>query len=113
MYLGPNLPLGALQKPAKTPPKLQKPLPPPTKKIKQSGKVDVKWKEARRDWLIKYKPDENDNYICALCDLPVNKRDVTLDHIIPRSRAPHLRYAQENLQPAHYWCNVAKGSKVL
>ncbi|QNK82571.1 HNH endonuclease [Nakamurella sp. PAMC28650] len=36
---------------------------------------------------------------------------MSLDHIIPRSRAPHLRYDFSNLQPSHYLCNVAKGSK--
>jgi hypothetical protein len=38
--------------------------------------------------------------------------ETTLDHVIPRSRAPELRYDPNNLRPCCWTCNSKKGSRV-
>ena len=40
-------------------------------------------------------------------------KNLTLDHKIPRSAAPHLRYVDANIQPACWPCNTLKGSKKM
>lgn len=56
-------------------------------------------------------------WLCHLCGEEINRfatRDdymrVTLDHIIPLSKGgEHIR---DNVAPAHYRCNMAKGDKL-
>ena len=46
---------------------------------------------------------------CSLCGKPItHHEDLTVDHILPRSKGG--RSSLDNLQPAHKWCNVAKGN---
>lgn len=46
---------------------------------------------------------------CGICDYPIkNDRDVSLDHIIPRSKGGGD--IENNMQPTHKACNCAKGS---
>lgn len=79
------------------------------KPLRKRGKHSLKWEAARAKW---FKANEAPYYICYLCGKSLLKIDVTLDHVIPRSRAPKLRYEQSNLKPCCYPCNVDKGSKV-
>lgn len=74
------------------------------------GKVKRQWLQVRRQWLTQNPPTNGDYYECALCGQPVHKDEVTLDHIVTRSHDPNLRYDFDNLQPAHYLCNTARGS---
>lgn len=68
------------------------------------------FKRVRRIWLQKNPPTFEGYYQCALCPQMVHISEVTLDHIVTRSHAPHLAYELSNLQPAHLLCNTARGS---
>lgn len=81
-----------------------------TAKKLSNGKVARRWYKTRRQW---FKENPAEGYTCYLCGVYVPKNEVTLDHIIPRSRRPDLRYELTNLAPACWTCNSQKGSKVL
>lgn len=56
---------------------------------------------------------ERDNWICQLCDIPVNPAvevphpfAPTQDHIIPLNKGGH--HTRENVQLAHFYCNSVK-----
>lgn len=70
---------------------------------------------ARKRWLKLYPPDEQGNYLCALCKEPVPKDKMTLDHIKEAVLIKNDReyYDMSNLQPAHYKCNVKKNELFL
>lgn len=61
---------------------------------------------------------ERDNYICQLCNEPVDmskegtsdKLAPSLDHIIPLSKGGEHSYA--NTQLAHHYCNSCKGNEL-
>lgn len=81
------------------------------------GKVAVAWYKYRKDWIKRHGGDEG-RWICALQCSPLCKKiltieTLTLDHIIPRSRRPDLRYEDSNMQPACFFCNSEKGSRVI
>jgi 5-methylcytosine-specific restriction endonuclease McrA len=72
---------------------------------------DKLWESTKIDWFELNPPDLGEEwYQCALCPKPVHKDEVTLDHIQTRSSRPDLKYKLDNLQPAHYLCNAARGS---
>lgn len=79
--------------------------------MKQVGKVGKKWQSTRKYWIKNNPPDHAGYYTCGICHQSVHIDEVTIDHKIPRSHAPHLRYEMSNLQPAHWFCNTQKGSK--
>lgn len=56
--------------------------------------------------------------ICWLCgkawDPQAESRSpwsFSVDHILPQSTHPHLRYVRSNLRAAHYRCNTRRGKK--
>ncbi len=60
----------------------------------------------------------NENEVCALCGLPIDKRlkfpdpmSATVDHIIPVAKGGHPS-DPANLQIAHLICNQVKGAKI-
>ncbi len=84
------------------------------KAIKKIGKQTDKWMQFRREWIRKTPPP----YICYLqitpqCPVVLKLDTLTLDHVIPRSGDPTLRYNSKNIKPACHWCNSKKGSKRL
>jgi 5-methylcytosine-specific restriction endonuclease McrA len=49
---------------------------------------------------------------CAICEKPVPLEEATVDHILPRGMGGGKRDDRlGNLQPAHWKCNVQKGSR--
>ncbi len=59
----------------------------------------------------------NENDVCAICGLPIDKRlkfpdpmSATADHIIPVAKGGHPS-DPSNLQIAHLICNQVKGTK--
>lgn len=86
------------------------PLPPPRKRINQRGKVAKQWTETRNQWFI---DNPAEFYVCYLCKKLIPKNETTLDHKIPRSRSPSLRFDPSNLAPCCWTCNGAKGSRVI
>jgi len=82
----------------------------PRTAINQRGKQYYKWEAFKKAWKLKHK--DVDKY-CYLCGKPLKENEVTLDHVIPRSRRKDLVFDESNIKPACWKCNVEKGSKVL
>lgn len=76
------------------------------KRPKKIGKEGERWSDLRRQWLVENSP----NCPCHYCGVRLSYENLTLDHRIPRSRAPHLRYEMSNLVPCCFTCNGLKGS---
>lgn len=53
----------------------------------------------------------NSHYICYLCQKPIYWRDLTIDHLKPRSKFPDLALEITNLRLAHRQCNSSKGDR--
>lgn len=68
----------------------------------------MRWQDFRTDWLKRH---TDEIFICGICGEPVHREVVTLDHRLPRSGNPELRYVDSNIQPAHIKCNLQKGSR--
>lgn len=69
------------------------------------------WLKTRKRWLQKNPPNHQNYYVCHYCNKWVDASIITLDHIKSRSNRPDLRYDLNNLVPACYSCNMAKGSQ--
>lgn len=67
------------------------------------------WLRFRRHWLKNHSPVEDKWYLCGICGRWIPKDEVTLDHIEPRT--PQNMFSEDNIQPAHGYCNYAKGSR--
>lgn len=98
-------------KPAKREKKAWKPL--RQKRIKATGNITEQWLKFRAEYLATHPPDYKGEYECYICHRPVHYTEVTLDHKIPRSRAPELRFDPDNIGLAHGDCNTKKGSRIL
>ena len=89
------------------------------KPIKKYGKQGARWLAYRDDWIKRHPADPaTGRWYCALrispnCHHTMTVKNLTLDHKIPRSAAPHLRYVDANIQPACWPCNTLKGSKKM
>lgn len=66
------------------------------------------WQKTRRKW---FKENSSEFYTCYLCFRFLLPEETTLDHVIPRSARPDLRYELSNLEPCCWECNYKKGSK--
>ena len=53
---------------------------------------------------------ERDNYMCHICNKPVEPQDVHFDHVVPLSKGG--AHSMENVKVAHSACNLRKGNKV-
>jgi 5-methylcytosine-specific restriction endonuclease McrA len=51
-----------------------------------------------------------DRYVCQYCGKPLRSHEITLDHIVPKSRGGESNW--ENLAACCPRCNVRKGSKL-
>ena len=86
--------------------------------IKQNGKYAKQWALTRETWIRNNPPDKEGFWYCYLrihewCPYRLTIKNLTLDHVIPRSNTPSLRFSQDNLQPACIYCNKKKGSQSL
>lgn len=81
--------------------------------MRQVGKQGLKWQQTRRKWIKENPPNFQGYWVCYLCGKWIDKYEMTLDHIIPRSGDATLIHDFSNLQPACYPCNSEKGSKRL
>jgi 5-methylcytosine-specific restriction endonuclease McrA len=50
-----------------------------------------------------------DHYTCQYCGKQPSRKDLTVDHIVPRSRGGHTTW--DNVVTACQWCNGRKGSR--
>lgn len=73
---------------------------------KRTTKKGDGWVKTKRGWFEVHPPP----YQCHYCHKYLEKRETTLDHKIPRSRAPALRHDFDNLVPCCWTCNGLKGS---
>jgi 5-methylcytosine-specific restriction endonuclease McrA len=69
-----------------------------------------KWGRCRTKWVKENPPNHAGFYQCHYCGLNIPKDEMQLDHKIPRSRAPELRFELSNLTPSCGACNLTKGS---
>lgn len=95
------------------------------KKIKQRspisrvGKTTKQWFITRATWIRKNPPPIEGRYwecylqIHPWCPVKIDIKQLTLDHVVSRSRDPSLRFNLDNIKPACGYCNGAKGSKSL
>ncbi len=77
------------------------------------GRHAILWIKKRKEYLKNNPPNFQGYYICYLCHKWVPANEITVDHIIPRSRAPYLRYEDSNLAPCCDPCNKKKASRVV
>jgi 5-methylcytosine-specific restriction endonuclease McrA len=66
--------------------------------------------ECQVERVNRVKVFERDGWRCGICRLPVERKDASLDHIVPLSRGGHHTY--ENCQTAHLKCNISKGARL-
>jgi 5-methylcytosine-specific restriction endonuclease McrA len=78
--------------------------------MRRLGKVTKEWLKVRREWIKLHPPNHQGYYVCFKGDW-VRAEDMELDHIIPRSHRPDLRFVLSNLQPSCSRHNTQKGSK--
>lgn len=62
---------------------------------------DTRWRWIQRAYLL-----DRDGQTCQACNDPMHAGDLTIDHVVPRSRGGTDHPI--NLQLLHYECNVAK-----
>ncbi len=70
------------------------------------------WKVTRKEFLELNPPNHEGYYECHWCHKWVHYTEITVDHVIPRSRAPQLRYEHSNLVVCCGQCNIEKGSVI-
>lgn len=80
----------------------------PRKPISQRGKHSKLWQGTRLKWL---EINKAAYYNCYICGKLLTQGELTLDHVLPRSARPDLRYDLKNLKPCCFKCNSEKGSK--
>ena len=61
------------------------------------------WADARKDVF------DRDGKICYVCGSTATQ----VDHLLPKSKFPHLALDRNNLKPICWLCNRAKNAKVL
>lgn len=76
------------------------------------NKVRNAWLTARRNYLKANPPNHQGYYVCYLCGRWIPAADITVDHIIPRSRHTHAIDDPNNLALCCGNCNSIKGSQV-
>lgn len=81
--------------------------------MRSKGKNYDKWQKVRSDFLAANPPNHEGYYTCYLCRQWIPAEEITVDHVVPRSRAPNLRYDFSNFAFCCGSCNAAKGSKVV
>lgn len=87
--------------------------------IKKMGKQTKQWLITRSTWIKKNPPPIDGKYwecylqIHEWCPGKLTLEQLTLDHVVSRSRDPKLRFNQDNIKPACYHCNLKKGSRTL
>jgi 5-methylcytosine-specific restriction endonuclease McrA len=79
--------------------------------MRSLGKVGKEWLKVRAVWLQLNRPNHQGYYTCAIGGEWVRAEEMELDHILPRSARPDLRFVLDNLQPTCHRHNTQKGSK--
>lgn len=85
-------------------------------RMNRVGKQTKQWFITRATWIRKNPPDVEGYWYCYLrihpwCPYRLTVDNITLDHVVARTRDPSKRFALDNLKPACEYCNEMKGSK--
>jgi 5-methylcytosine-specific restriction endonuclease McrA len=70
---------------------------------KGDPRLSRKYKEVRLRVLAR------DGYVCYYCG--AENKNMTIDHVIPVSKAPELAISEENMRTCCVSCNSSKGSR--
>lgn len=87
--------------------------------LKKVGKQTKQWFITRATWIRKNPPPIEGRYWeCYLrihdwCPVRIDITQLTLDHVVARTRDHSKKFALDNLRPACYYCNEKKGSRSL
>jgi 5-methylcytosine-specific restriction endonuclease McrA len=81
--------------------------------MKQKGKYGRLWEHTRASFLAANPPNHQGYYVCYLCSKWIPANEITVDHVVARSREPGLRFVFSNLAFACSSCNEAKGSREI
>lgn len=85
-------------------------------RAKKEAAEHRRWLLTRQTWIRKNPPTIGGRYwpcylkIDPRCPGRVHEKNMTLDHVIPRSRDQKKTHDLDNLKPACWYCNLAKGS---
>ena len=85
----------------------------------ESASYKAKRQACARRWYEDNPPDENGEWPCYLnglsqkCLGSINKATIKLEHVIPKVKAPELRFEPTNLKASDEFCNSVKGSWTL
>lgn len=70
------------------------------------GRMRKKYRNRHHAWLVRALI-RRDGDVCSLCGHAIARREMTIDHVVAKSRGGGE--SLENLQLAHGPCNKAKG----
>ncbi len=66
------------------------------------------------EWrLLRAKIMQEHKNICVMCHTTLREADITVDHIMPRSKYPNLSLDAANMQILCRSCNSSKGARVM
>lgn len=86
---------------------------------KESASYKAKRQACAKQWYRGNPPDENGEWPCYLnglsrrCLIKVNPETIKLEHVIPKVKAPELKFEPSNLKASDEFCNSVKGSWTL
>jgi 5-methylcytosine-specific restriction endonuclease McrA len=70
------------------------------------------WEEISIRVRTKWWKERTGHLLCGICSKPIVRwEDLVPDHIVPGKMGGCKDHSEENLQPAHHWCNREKGSR--
>lgn len=86
--------------------------------INKVGKNTKQWLITRATWIRKNPADKYGYWYCYLrihewCPGRLTIKNITLDHVVSRSKDSKARFDLDNLRPACIYCNNKKGSRSL
>ena len=84
--------------------------------IAEKRRIDIEERQifyGSAEWLtLRKKVIAEQGRVCAICKKYIRDDiDITVDHIKPRSKNPHLALRKENLRVLCRQCNSSKGAK--
>lgn len=87
--------------------------------LKKLGRQGLQWIDTRAQWIEDNPPPIEGRYwecylrIHPWCPVRIDIDNLTLDHVVSRSRDASKRHSADNLRPACGFCNTMKGSQSL
>ncbi len=84
----------------------------------ESPKSRTKRIRTYKKWMATNPPDSTGHWECylqisSLCPRMLTRDMLTLEHVMPKVKAPELKYEIANIRPSCAFCNKMKGSRTL